>query len=81
MGVEALRYPRKENMDVQCTCGDWHDLTPVGMILVIQSFQNGELVVIGGKPVQITSRCLRDAFTPENVEEIRRKYPQRKLEV
>lgn len=66
-------------MNIQCTCGEFHDIPPTGLILVITAYQNGELSQVGGKPMQVESRCMLEAFTEENVANIGQKYPKRKI--
>lgn len=67
-------------MVLECVpCGEFHDLTQADMILIITAYQNGELSVIGGKPLQILPQCMLKAFTDDNVKAIQKKYPKRQL--
>jgi hypothetical protein len=50
-------------MVVECVgCGEFHELTPADMILIITAYQAGEVNIIGGTPVQVTSLCMMTAF-------------------
>ena len=70
-------------MEIKCAAiecaGAYHNMTPTEMILVIHSFQTGELLKIGGTPAQVHPRCLEEAFTPENIAYIKRQYPRRDI--
>ena len=65
-------------MIVQCVkCGDWHNFSPLGMVIVIHALQTGELLRITGEGV-ITD-CLTGAFSDENIATFTKRYPKRKL--
>lgn len=68
-------------MIVECGCGNWHDMTPTAMVVVIQAFRDGELHRVSGKPTQVKARCLLQAFTEDNVRRIAAQYPKRTIEV
>ena len=60
-------YRRRFNaLKVSCEgCGGFHDISPTGMAVVIQAFQQGDLQRIGQDGV--TPLCLGGAFTPETL--------------
>jgi hypothetical protein len=64
-------------MVVGCVCGEFHDLTSAGMVLVITAFQDGELQGVGTEGVR--PRCMMTAFTPENIAAISKKYKGRQV--
>ena len=66
-------------MVIECVCGEFHDLAPAGMILIIQAFQAGELAIVSGPPTHIDTVCIMSAFTPANIAVIQKKYPKRQL--
>lgn len=49
-------------MEIPCSSGHWHDLTPTAMAVVIQAFQDGDMQTIG-KGGNLTPLCLLDAFS------------------
>lgn len=58
-------------MLIECVCGDFHDIAPTGMVLVIGAFQRGELSTTKGRTV-----CMMESFTNENIGNIRHRYPK-----
>lgn len=61
-------------MKLSCPCGQWHDLSPTMLLMVVDAFVHGDLQSVSGK-YGITVACVEDAFTDERVAEFHRKYP------
>lgn len=58
-------------MSMRIRCGDhWHHLSPTAMAIVIEGFQEGDLISTRTH----APRCLRYAFTEERVKQFQRTY-------
>ncbi len=62
-------------MVVECPCGDFHNMTPTAMIVVIRSYQKGELQRVTKSGIYPT--CMEEAFSNENVAFIQQRYEGR----
>src|SRR5262245_558406 len=62
---------------LECSCGDWHELTPTAMAVVILAFQNGDIQEVRKNGVQPI--CMAGAFSPENVNLIQTRYQGRTI--
>lgn len=65
-------------MRVRCVCGDFHEVSPTGLALVIAAFQSGDMQTIGHEGVQ--SVCLQTAFTNERIMQFTRMYPGKMIQ-
>lgn len=59
-------------MRVRCVCGDWHEVSPTGLALIVGAYQDGDMQRIGKEGV--TSLCIAEAFTDWRREEFNRRY-------
>lgn len=68
-------------MIIECkACEKWHRLSPTAMAVVIHSYGLGDLQRVGKNGV-LTLVCIREAFTPDNVVEFRRRYQKNDIKV
>lgn len=59
-------------MKIQCACGNWHDLSPTALVLVIRAFIEGDLQTVS--PGLIAPICIKEAFTESRVADIKNRY-------
>ena len=64
-------------MQVECVCGNFHDLSQTAMILVITAYQNGEMTTLRNGTVRV--RCMMSAFNEDTIKDIKKRYPRRLL--
>jgi hypothetical protein len=65
-------------MKIECTCGQWHAMTPTALVAVVLAFQDGDLqrVKRGVEPL-----CILGALTPDRIERMQFRYPGRRLNI
>lgn len=60
-------------MKVKCVCGNWHDISPTGLAIVIAAFQDGDLIHVNTTSTH--TECLVNAFRDTTrVREFKRRY-------
>lgn len=65
-------------MMVMCTCGEWHDVSPTALLVVVQAFVDGDMQRVTKKGV--LPACMAEAFTDDRVKAFTAKYRQNKIE-
>ena len=66
-------------MRIQCKgCGRWHDISPTGLAVIIDGFQQGDLTHVQhalAETVEVVPVCVLGAFDdPARLKEFRRRY-------
>lgn len=67
-------------MKIQCTCGNWHELSPTALVVVIRAFIDGDLQTVSGA-LGIAPICITEAFTPTRVAAIKDTYKGNSIRV
>lgn len=62
-------------MDIECVCGTFHDLSQTATILVVLAYQNGDLLQFNKGAIEAV--CMLQAFTEENLDMVKKRYPRR----
>jgi hypothetical protein len=63
-------------MKIECTCGQWHDLSQTAIVVVVDAYQAGDLTRIAHPwPLEVTSDCMLKAFDDaERINKIKQRY-------
>lgn len=48
-------------MKIQCKCGQWHDISPTGLAIVVAAFQDGDLTHVH-PGTEVATDCILRAF-------------------